>query len=93
MNTPRRTIRIDELWDEAKAVAVERGDNLPDVIRDALRAYVDNQTGDGSVAVLTKAQLNEALAKVWDAAIASLVYHDGSAVEVMSNANPYRSTP
>jgi hypothetical protein len=31
-----------------------------------------------------------ALAEAWDAAIASLEYPDGSPVEIVSNANPYR---
>lgn len=40
---------------------------------------------------MSEANFHEALAQVWDAAIASLRYADGSAVEVMSNTNPYRS--
>ena len=43
------------------------------------------------VMTITHAQLNEALAKTWDAAVASLRYADGSAVEVITNTNPYRS--
>ena len=44
-NTPRRTVRIEDgLWDEAKATAQERGDNLSDILRQALEKYVkDNQ--------------------------------------------------
>lgn len=39
--TPIRTVRIDDgLWEEAQAAASERGDNLSDVIREALREYV-----------------------------------------------------
>lgn len=39
--TTHRTVRIDDvLWEEAKEVAKERGENLSDVIRDALRQYV-----------------------------------------------------
>ena len=41
--TPHRTIRVDdELWHAAQAKASERGENLSDVIRDALRAYVEH---------------------------------------------------
>lgn len=39
--TTHRTVRIDDgLWEEAKAVASERGENLSEVIRFALHAYV-----------------------------------------------------
>jgi predicted DNA-binding protein len=39
--TPLRAIRVDdELWEAAQAKAKERGDNLSAVIRDALRAYI-----------------------------------------------------
>lgn len=39
--TPIRTVRIpDSLWEEAQAAASERGENLSDVIREALREYV-----------------------------------------------------
>ena len=49
-------------------------------------------TEASEVVALTRAQLNEALAQTWDAAIASLRYADGSPVEVMTNTNPYRTT-
>lgn len=40
--TARRTVRIDDgLWEEAKAAASERGDNLSDIIRAALFDYVN----------------------------------------------------
>lgn len=39
--TARRTIRIGDLWDEAQAKASERGDNLSDVIRQALKHYTN----------------------------------------------------
>jgi metal-responsive CopG/Arc/MetJ family transcriptional regulator len=39
--TPLRAIRIDdELWEAAQAKAAQDGDNLSAVIRDALRAYI-----------------------------------------------------
>lgn len=39
--TPTRAIRIeDDLWEEAKAVAIRRSDTLTDVIRGALESYV-----------------------------------------------------
>lgn len=31
--------------------------------------------------------------KAWDEAVASMMYSDGSPVEIVSNANPYRGTP
>jgi len=38
--TKRRSIRIeDDLWDEAQGKAAARGDNLSDIIRQALRDY------------------------------------------------------
>lgn len=38
--TKQRSIRIeDELWDEAQGKAADRGDNLSDIIRQALRDY------------------------------------------------------
>lgn len=41
--TPIRTVRIpDNLWEEAQAAASQRGENLSDVIREALRQYVNN---------------------------------------------------
>lgn len=40
--TPIRGIRIpDPLWGAAQAVADERGDVLSEVVREALRAYVE----------------------------------------------------
>lgn len=45
--TTRRTVRVDdELWDRAKEVAAERDDNLSDIIRNSLWAYVE-QEGPG----------------------------------------------
>ena len=42
--TPRRTVRIDEeLWEASKTKAQERGDNLSEVIREALRDYINAQ--------------------------------------------------
>lgn len=39
-HTPRRTVRIpDDVWRAAQAKAVERGDNLSEVIREALVKY------------------------------------------------------
>jgi Mn-dependent DtxR family transcriptional regulator len=40
-----RSIRFPaSLWDEAKATADEREENLSDVLRDALRRYVKRHT-------------------------------------------------
>lgn len=40
--TTRRAVRVDdELWTAAQAVAAERGENLSDIIRAALRAYIE----------------------------------------------------
>jgi len=39
--TPLRAVRVDpELWEKARAVAEANNENLSAVIRDALRAYV-----------------------------------------------------
>lgn len=39
--TKARNVRVDdELWAEAKEIADERGDNLSEVIRQALRDYI-----------------------------------------------------
>ena len=39
--TTKRSVRIDDaLWDEAQTVAAERGENLSEVLRDKLRAYI-----------------------------------------------------
>lgn len=38
--TTKRSIRIGALWDEAKEIADQRGDNLSDIIRQALEKYV-----------------------------------------------------
>lgn len=41
--TPIRTVRIDdELWSSAQVAASERGESLSDVIREALRRYVES---------------------------------------------------
>lgn len=38
---PARTVRVpDELWQAARAKADERGDNVSQVVREALRRYV-----------------------------------------------------
>lgn len=40
--TTKRAVRIeDALWQPALTLAKERGDNLSDIIRNALRAYVE----------------------------------------------------
>ena len=40
--TPRRGVRVeDALWLPALAIAKQRGENLSDIIRAALRAYID----------------------------------------------------
>lgn len=41
--TTKRSIRIpDPLWNDAQEVAAERGENLSEVLREALRQYVEN---------------------------------------------------
>lgn len=41
--TTKRSIRVDDpLWEEAQAAASERGENLSEVIRQALWNYVNN---------------------------------------------------
>lgn len=41
-NTPIRGIRVpDPLWTAAQTVAADRGDNLSDIIRKALREYIE----------------------------------------------------
>lgn len=42
--TTRRSIRVGDLWDKAQQVANQRGGNLSDIIREALRQYVENHT-------------------------------------------------
>lgn len=37
---PVRTVRIGSAWDEAHALAKERGDRMPDIIEAALKRYV-----------------------------------------------------
>jgi hypothetical protein len=44
VKTPIRTIRIGGIWDEAQTVAGVQGDNVPDIVRLALRAYVADPT-------------------------------------------------
>ena len=42
--TTHRTVRIEDgLWEKARALAAERGESLSDVIRDALRVYVERE--------------------------------------------------
>ena len=42
---PARAVRVeDELWNAAKAIAAERGDDLSAIMRDALRRYVKRHT-------------------------------------------------
>lgn len=44
--TPHRCFRIpDEVWFPAKAKAESEGASLSDIIREALRAYIDNDAG------------------------------------------------
>lgn len=45
--TTHHSIRVDDkLWDEAKAKAKSKGDNLSEVIREALRSYVQTPAED-----------------------------------------------
>ena len=39
---------------------------------------------------ITREQLREAQADAWDAAVAAMVYEDGTKVELAFNDNPYR---
>lgn len=42
--TANRNVRVeDELWEEAKAVAKLKGETLSDVIRRALRKYIEEK--------------------------------------------------
>jgi hypothetical protein len=42
--TPRRAVRVDDaLWTAALQTAARRGENLSDIIRAALVAYVENK--------------------------------------------------
>jgi len=39
--TPNRTMRIpDEVWDEARRIASDRGENVTEVVIRALRRYI-----------------------------------------------------
>lgn len=45
--TTHRTLRVeDELWEQAKEVAKANHESLSDVLRDALRAYVERGTSN-----------------------------------------------
>lgn len=45
--TRKRNFRAeDELWDKAKEVAQERGDNLSDILRQALVNYISEGTNN-----------------------------------------------
>ena len=45
--TPLRAIRVDdELWEAAQAKAAKEGDSLSAIIRDALRAYINEGTSN-----------------------------------------------
>jgi hypothetical protein len=44
VKTPVRTIRIGDIWDDAQQLAGNQGDNVPDIVRLALRAYVVDPT-------------------------------------------------
>lgn len=48
--TPNRSFRMGPVWDEARAVAKDRGENLRDVIERYLRRYIaahKRDTSDG----------------------------------------------
>ena len=49
-NAPKfkaRTVRVpDELWDEARVLADERGEVMSDIVRRALRRYVKSARKD-----------------------------------------------
>lgn len=38
--TPVRTLRLGSIWDEAKAIADQRGEKMTAVVEDALRRYI-----------------------------------------------------
>ena len=42
---PVRTVRVGAIWDEAYALAKNRGDRMPDLIEQALRRYVARHKG------------------------------------------------
>jgi hypothetical protein len=45
--TPRRGVRVeDALWVPALTIAKQRGENLSDIIRAALKAYIDKHQGE-----------------------------------------------
>jgi hypothetical protein len=37
---PVRTVRVGPVWDEARALAKEHGDRMPEIIEAALKRYV-----------------------------------------------------
>lgn len=42
--TPLRAVRVDDpLWEAAQTKAKTRGDNLSEIIREALRDYVESE--------------------------------------------------
>lgn len=46
--TKHRTVRVpDDLWEQAKRVAADRGETVTDVIRRALERYVRQHPLDG----------------------------------------------
>lgn len=52
--TPLRTVRVDDtLWAAAQAAAAGQGENLSDIIRAALRAYVKEETFADRMAALS----------------------------------------
>ena len=45
--TKRHAIRIpDPLWNQARTTAAEHGDNLSEIIRQALAEYIDTKLGE-----------------------------------------------
>jgi len=47
--TPLRAVRVDpELWEKARTVANKNGDNLSAIIRDALRAYIEEREANAN---------------------------------------------
>lgn len=43
--TKRRSVRIpDETWDAALVIATERGDNLSEILRQALVQYIESES-------------------------------------------------
>lgn len=46
-STPLRAVRVEpELWEKARTKAAQQGDNLSEILRQALRDYIEGDTND-----------------------------------------------